>query len=1429
MSTQIRWLVAVTALVALACGRTDLDVPEDVAYPDISDVPFDGDAVDVPRDVPADGRRCMLNADCEDHVFCNGNELCVGGVCQVAPPVNCDDRVSCTADQCNESTGRCDHRADDLRCTPGQFCDLMRGCTGRPCMTNVECSDGNMCNGEESCRGGVCVIGPSPICDDGVTCTLDSCDPARGCVNRPENALCDDGVFCNGAEVCNLMVGTCQSAPPIRCDDGNLCTADRCDESTRRCLNTLLDGDGDGFPSQRCGGPDCDDTNRSVFPGAPELCADRLDNDCNGLVDCADRACSGTPACGTCTPTGPEADPRSCHDGRDNDCNGVTDCADPGCGFDPTCCTVSMPENTDFACADGRDNDCNGLTDCMDPGCAAVPACRPCVPTGPEACTDGVDNDCNGSIDCADAACAMTPACSAPNDTCTTPIRITVPGRANGSTRGAVNDYMAPCASSNGGDVVFVMNNPVAQTAVIDTIGSNYDTVLYVRQSNCATGTVVGCDDDTGGSLTSLVTLTNLAAGTYYIFIDGWNTAIGDFQLHVSTTVREICTNGRDDDGDGLIDCADVADCGTDPSCTACVPTGPENNNTACGDGRDNDCDRQIDCLDPDCVGTPACGGCVPTGPENNPSACTDMRDNDCDRLLDCADPDCTGVPVCGCMPSGPENSPLSCSDARDNDCDGAVDCLDTGCAALPMCMACVPTGPENNTSACSDGRDNDCDGLRDCSDTDCSGIAPCGCTAVPEVCNDLRDNDCDRLVDCDDPDCRTSPICAVCTPTGPETNDVVCADGRDNDCDRLIDCADPDCLTATPCGGCVPTGLENNSAACGDGRDNDCDRLIDCADSDCRATPACTVCVAENTATLCANGRDDDCDALVDCADPDCAMIPACAVCAPTGPESTDATCADGRDNDCDRAVDCADPGCAATLPCRVTPPNDTCASPILVGVPSTTTGTTAAATNDFTPTTAGFPGCAGGSGPDLVYTFSVSASTPLTVDLTGGYDTVVYLRRDSCTAGTQAACNDDSNMTTNSRVAFVASPGTYYVFVDGYGTGSQGAFTLRISVGLPAEICTNGIDDNANGLIDCADPDCATSPSCVCTPTGTENSNAACSDGVDNDCDSAIDCADSGCAATTVCGACVPTGPESSNGSCSDGVDNDCDAQIDCADPGCAMVPVCMPCTPTGPENTAAVCADGRDNDCDSLIDCADPECASTLACCRPTGPENTAALCRDGRDNDCNGFVDCADPACASTPACCRPTSPENTAATCSDGRDNDCNGQIDCADAGCAAVPACCRLVPEVCTDGRDNNCNGLTDCADPACAGAPTCLMCVPTSPRETGPAACTDGRDNDCDTTIDCSDSDCRPFGASTECCNRADDNANGLIDEFSCACTANADCSAIGVGGRFPSNVCYVSTFHVCGPNCGLIGGDFFCNGVLGGSRCDMATGECR
>src|SRR5262245_54009550 len=64
---------------------------------------------------------------------------------------------------------------------------------GPPCQSDADCDDGVFCNGAEVCLTGVCHLGSSP-CDDKVPCTLDTCDEATdACGHVPQDALCSDG------------------------------------------------------------------------------------------------------------------------------------------------------------------------------------------------------------------------------------------------------------------------------------------------------------------------------------------------------------------------------------------------------------------------------------------------------------------------------------------------------------------------------------------------------------------------------------------------------------------------------------------------------------------------------------------------------------------------------------------------------------------------------------------------------------------------------------------------------------------------------------------------------------------------------------------------------------------------------------------------------------------------------------------------------------------------------------------------------------------------------------------------------------------------------------------------------------------------------------------------------------------------------------
>ncbi len=118
---------------------------------------------------------------------------------------------------------------------------------------------------------------------------------------------------------------------------------------------------------------------------------------------------------------------------------------------------------------------------------------------------------------------------------------------------------------------------------------------------------------------------------------------------------------------------------------------------------------------------------------------------------------------------------------------------------------------------------------------------------------------------------------------------------------------------------------------------------------------------------------------------------------------------------------------------------------------------------------------------------------------------------------------------------------------------------------------VCDNKSDDDGDGLIDCEDPDCATSALCtVSTPT-TETS---CSDGVDNNGDGKIDCDDSDCAADANCTDADGDGTTPAEGDCDD------------SDPNINPDP-----------STLEICDDSIDNNCDGNIDNSDASCSGNL----------------------------------------------------------------------------------------------------------------------------------------------------------------------------------------------------------------------------------------
>lgn len=133
-------------------------------------------------------------------------------------------------------------------------------------------------------------------------------------------ADCDDGIWCNGREICEESICTPGEEPcapvgggcvDVRCSEVDdrcdyqchaidyldpCCTALGCSEDPVCEEPLCIDADGDGYgdparPECDRSDPDCDDSNSGIHPGADEVCDNGADDDCDGFVDGGDLDC----------------------------------------------------------------------------------------------------------------------------------------------------------------------------------------------------------------------------------------------------------------------------------------------------------------------------------------------------------------------------------------------------------------------------------------------------------------------------------------------------------------------------------------------------------------------------------------------------------------------------------------------------------------------------------------------------------------------------------------------------------------------------------------------------------------------------------------------------------------------------------------------------------------------------------------------------------------------------------------------------------------------------------------------------------------------------------------------------------------------------------------------------------------------------------
>ncbi len=140
-----------------------------------------------------------------------------------------------------------------------------------------------------------------------------------------------------------------------------------------------------------------------------------------------------------------------------------------------------------------------------------------------------------------------------PPDACADPTIVPADGGTFDGSTSASSTQAGSCGvTDKSGEQVFQWTPAVSGRATIGTCGvaTLFDTVVYLRGATCGGGNELACIDDVGGCVTgepndhhgSRITPLVSAGTTYFILVDGYSGANGDFSLTITPPVAPTVT-----------------------------------------------------------------------------------------------------------------------------------------------------------------------------------------------------------------------------------------------------------------------------------------------------------------------------------------------------------------------------------------------------------------------------------------------------------------------------------------------------------------------------------------------------------------------------------------------------------------------------------------------------------------------------------------------------------------------------------------------------------------------------------------------------------------------------------------------------------------------------------------------------------------------